>query len=58
MDQATILRKLTGIKRLEQAFSLSDLVREISLKNINSTKNLTKKQALRELSKRLELSQQ
>lgn len=34
MNQIDILRKMNGITRLEQAFQLSDLVRELSLINI------------------------
>lgn len=56
MDQATILRHLSGNQRLEQAFSLSDLVREFALKNIKSCKKMTRNEALRELKKRMAAS--
>lgn len=53
MNQATLLRRLTGKQRLEQAFSLSDLVREFSLKNIRENEKLTKNEVMRELEKRM-----
>ena len=53
MDQTTILRRMTGKKRLEQAFKLSDLVRELSLKNITSTGIRSKKEIQKELQKRV-----
>lgn len=53
MNQAILLRKLTGKQRLEQAFKLSDFVRELARKNITKDKKLHKHQELNELKKRL-----
>lgn len=53
MDQTTLLARMSGEERLEQAFKLSDFVRELALKNIRVGKKLTKKQALRELARRM-----
>lgn len=55
MDQATLLRKMSGIQRLEQAFQLSDLVRELAIKNITSGKKLSKNAIRKELAKRISL---
>lgn len=52
MDQTQVLRRMSGRARLEQAFKLSDFVRDLSLKNIRKDKKLTKKQAIRELTHR------
>ncbi len=54
MDQTMLLRKLTGEQRLEQAFKLSDFVRELARKNIRKGKKLTKHQELEALKKRLQ----
>jgi len=53
MDQAAILRTMTGQKRLEQAFQLSDLVRELAMKNIISGGIRSKKLIQKELQKRM-----
>lgn len=53
MDQTTLFRRMSGRARLEQAFMLSDFVRELSLKNIRTDKKRTKKQAIRELARRM-----
>ena len=46
MTQSTLLRKMSGEDRLQQAFELSNFVRELALKNIKSrlSKNATQKQ--------------
>ena len=44
---------MSGRARIEQAFKLSNFVRELSLKNILTRTTLTKKQALRELVRRM-----
>jgi len=54
MDQAAILRTMTGQKRLEQAFQLSDFVRELAVKNIMANGIRSKKAIQRELQKRIE----
>ncbi len=53
MNQTMLLRRLTGAQRLEQAFKLSDFVRELSLKNIQAEKKCSRKQAVREFLKRM-----
>lgn len=55
MDQLTILRKMSGEKRLEQAFNLSETVRELSLIDIKNKlgKNATPEKMIKELKKRL-----
>lgn len=53
MDQYTLLRRLSGRARLEQAFKLSDFVRELSVKKIQSEKRCSPKQSVRELMKRM-----
>ncbi len=55
MDQLTVLRKMSGEKRLEQAFTLSETVREISLIDIRKKlgKNATEGKVIKELKKRL-----
>ena len=53
MDQAAILRTMTGEKRLEQAFQLSDLVRELSVKNIIASGSRSKTKIRKELQKRM-----
>lgn len=42
-----------GRARLEQAFKLSDFVRELALKNIRVDKTLSKVQAMQELRRRM-----
>lgn len=53
MDQIQLLRRMSGVARLEQAFRLSDFVRELSLKNIHSDGKHTRKRALREFARRI-----
>lgn len=48
-----LLRRMSGLARLEQAFKLSDFVRELSLKNIRQGRKLTKVQAIQELWERI-----
>lgn len=60
MDQAQILRKMTGEQRLKQALSLSDFVRELAIMNIKSspgTKNPSKKLLRKELFRRFQESE-
>jgi len=56
MKQEEILKKLSGEKRLNQAFLLSDFVRELSIRNIKDTacSKITKKQIIKKLRQRLE----
>ena len=58
MDQTTLLRRMSGRARLEQALKLSDFVRELSLKNIREARMLTKAQAIQELRARIELGEE
>lgn len=55
MDQAKVLRGLTGEQRLEQAFALSDLVRELAMANIKQElgTNATKEKIIAKLRERL-----
>lgn len=55
MRQSQILKKMSGIKRLEQSFLLSDFVLEIAKKNIreNLGTKTTTKRINSELAKRL-----
>lgn len=53
MNQTTLLRRMSGLARLEQAFKLSSFVRELSYKNIRTSIAGTKKQAMRELVRRM-----
>lgn len=53
MDQTSLLRRMSGRARIEQAFKLSNLVRELALKNIQEGRRLTKIQVLRELRSRI-----
>ncbi|MBI3955756.1 hypothetical protein HY339_00715 [Candidatus Gottesmanbacteria bacterium] len=53
MDQTTLLRAMSGRARLEQAFKLSDFVRELALKNIRQGRRLSKPQAMKELRRRI-----
>lgn len=57
MDQTTLLRRMSGRARLDQAFKLSEFVRELSLKNIRQGRRLTKAQAMQELRVRIELAE-
>lgn len=52
MNQVAILRTMTGQKRLEQAFQLSEFVRELAIKNITSGGIRSKKAIEKELQKR------
>ncbi len=56
MDQQQSLQKMGGLKRLEQAFKLSDFTLELAKKNIiDIRKNkIFSKKVLRELNKRLQ----
>lgn len=56
MEQAAILRKMSGRQRLEQALVLSDFIRELALKNIldqNRGRKLSQKELLAKLRMRL-----
>lgn len=55
MDQAQVLQKMTGEERLEQAFKLSDFVRELAVINIKEQlgKKATKKNIREKLRQRL-----
>lgn len=55
MNQAKVLRGLTGEQRLEQAFGLSDLVRELAITNIKQElgTNVTKEKIIAKLRERL-----
>lgn len=53
MDQLTLLRKMTPEQRLEQACQLSDLVRELAIKNIQKQKRCSRKRAIKEYMKML-----
>ncbi len=44
---------MSGRARLEQAFKLSEFVRELALKNIRQGRKLSKPQAMRELHRRI-----
>ena len=51
MDQAAVLRKLPGEKRLMQALQLSDFVRELAAKGQQSDiRELKKKKTIRQQS--------
>ncbi len=55
MKQIDLYRNMSGEKRLEIAFRLSDLVRELAILNIKSdNKNLSHKKVIHKLNKRLE----
>lgn len=56
MNQAQFLRRLSGRERLEQALSLSDFVRELSLRDIRKKKNVSREGAINELRRRLKLA--
>ncbi len=55
MNQVQVLQKLTGEQRLEQAFQLSDLVRELAVINIKEQlgKKATKEKIREKLRERL-----
>lgn len=55
MDQIQFLKKMSGEKRLAQAFLLSDFIRDLARQNIKSQigSKATKKQILTCLKKRL-----
>lgn len=55
MNQLKILRKMSGEKRLEQAFTLSETVRDLSLIDIRKklSKNVKSEKVIKELKKRL-----
>lgn len=55
MNQAQVLQKLTGMQRLEQAFQLSDFVRELAVINIKELlgAKATKKNIREKLRERL-----
>ena len=40
MDYLQIIRRVPGVKKLEQSFLLSDFVRELAAKNINRKKEV------------------
>jgi len=55
MNQLQTLRKMSGVRRLEQAFKLSDFTLELAKKNIQESlgKKAYPKRAAIELNKRL-----
>ena len=55
MNQLQILRKMSGIKRLEQAFRMSDFTLELAKMNIREQldKKVSPKRITKELNKRL-----
>lgn len=55
LTQEAVLKRMSGEERLEQAFSLSELVRELALKNIKHKygRDVGKGKLLKELKKRL-----
>ncbi|MBI4066241.1 hypothetical protein HY411_00850 [Candidatus Gottesmanbacteria bacterium] len=57
MDQMTLLRRMSGRARLEQAFKLSDFVRELSLKNIRAGRKISRAQAIQQLRERIALGE-
>ncbi|KKR03421.1 MAG: hypothetical protein UT26_C0001G0025 [Microgenomates group bacterium GW2011_GWC1_39_12] len=55
MNQTQVLKKLSGEKRLEQAFKLSDFVRELTLRNVQLLyPHLSKKDQLMKLQERIQ----
>lgn len=56
MNQSQILRKMSGVERLEQAFKMSDFTLELAKKNIREGlgKKANPKRVALELSKRLQ----
>ena len=57
MNQLQILRKMSGLRRLEQAFRMSDFTLELAKKNIveGIGKKASPKRVAAELNKRLSL---
>lgn len=56
MNQIDIYRKMTGEERLEQAFQLSKMVRELAIANIKSDyPHLSHMEVMRKLRKRIEI---
>lgn len=55
MNQLQILKKLSGQKRLQQAFFLSDFVRELAIRNIKDQlgRNVSRKEVLKKLKQRI-----
>ena len=55
MNQSQLLRKLSGIQRLEQAFKISDFTLELAKMNIceQLDKKVSPKRITKELNKRL-----
>ena len=55
MNQSQLLRKLSGIQRLEQAFKISDFTLELAKMNIREQldKKVSPKRITKELNKRL-----
>ena len=55
MNQSQLLRKLSGIQRLEQAFKISDFPLELAKMNIREQldKKVSPKRITKELNKRL-----
>ena len=55
MDQDSILRNLSGEQKIEQAFLLSEFVRDLAKQNIKKQlgKKATNKKIINELQKRL-----
>ncbi len=51
MDQAKLLRKMTGEQRLKQALELSELTRDLAISNIKQ--QLGRKASKREIIKKL-----
>ena len=57
MSQAQILRRMSGIARLEQAIKLSDFVRNLAMRDLKKNK-LSSRQIEKELRHRFELARQ
>ncbi len=57
MDQASILRHMSGLARLKQALSLSDFVRDLAVRDLKK-KKLSPREKEKELTRRLELAHQ
>ena len=56
MNQIQIYKKMTGEQRLEQAFQLSDLTRELAILNIKENfPKLSKKGIIKKLRERIDL---
>ena len=55
MNQTHVLKKISGKERLEQAFKLSNFVRELSLRNVQLLyPHLSKKDQLMKLQERIQ----